>query len=166
MSTIDVTVQVLDGVDTISVNNVDTVSSIIVSEASPSVNNITVTAVDDIDQISVNYDSAIDNITVTEVIPQIQVIQVDAGDQNLVYSVNDRIGSVKLTYTQTLTYVSPSSGVYTYQIPHNLGNETPVAMVYNNENDIVVTEIEVVDTNTINVVSMSNLNGFRVVVQI
>lgn len=125
---------------------------------------VTVQVVDGIDTISLNYENLVTSMTVTEVMPQIQVIQVDA-DADAIESVNDLIGVVKLTYKQSLTYVGQSNGIYTYSVTHNLDYDAPMVMVYNDENDVVVTEIEVVDNNTVNIVSTSNLNGFKVVVQ-
>jgi len=163
MSVIDVTVQVVDGVDTIAINYDNQVTSMTVTEVRPEVQIIQ--SISPLDEISIGYDDQVTSITVTEVMPQIQVINVDAGEATLIYSVNDLIGSVNLTYKEVLSYVQQQGGIYTYQVSHNLNYDTPMVMVYNNENDVVVTEVEIVDNNTINVISTGNLNGFRVVVQ-
>lgn len=125
---------------------------------------VTVQVVDSVDTIALNYDNQVTALTVTEIIPQIQVIQVDA-NADLIESVNDMIGVVRLTYKESLSYVGQVNGIYTYTVQHNLDYDAPMVMVYNDENDIVITEIEVVDNNSIRLISTSNMSGFKVVVQ-
>ena len=165
MSTIDVTVQVVDGVDQISVSYEDSISSMIVSEISNEIDTIQVSNFDLVDSISIDYNNLVSSITVTEVIPQIQVIQIDSGNDNLVHSVNDLIGAVTLTYKETLSYVSQSGGYYTYNVEHNLGYDVPMVMVYNDTNDLVEVDVDIIDENNVSVISTSNLNNFKVVVQ-
>lgn len=130
-----------------------------------SVIDVTVQVVDTIDSIAINYDNQITSIALTEVIPQIQLIQTDIGGQPNIITVNGLVGVVTLTHTATLTYVAPSSGVYTYTVTHNLGHSTPVVVVYNGQNEEIVADVTIVDQNTVTIKSASDMTGFKVVIQ-
>jgi len=117
-----------------------------------------------IDQISVDMSDPVTQIELSDISTNIQVVEISTSF-SAVESVNQLSGDITLTYVEVLTYVSPSGGIYTYTINHNLNYETPIVMVYNTDNESVIVDHDVIDTNTIEVRSLSNMNNFRVVVQ-
>lgn len=126
---------------------------------------VTVTVSNSVDTISVEYSNAPTVITVEETARQIEVIQLESGFNNLVYSVNDLQGVVNLTYSASLGSVSPVSGVYTYTASHNLNYAYPMVSVYNSNNELVSPEIVIINSNTVRIESLVDLNSYRVVVQ-
>ena len=126
---------------------------------------VTVTVSNSVDTISVEYSNAPTVITVEETARQIEVIQLESGFNNLVYSVNDIQGVVSLTYSASLGSVSPVSGVYTYTASHNLNYAYPMVSVYNSNNELVSPEIVIINSNTVRIESLVDLNSYRVVVQ-
>jgi len=126
---------------------------------------VTVTVSNSVDTISVEYSNAPTVITVEETARQIEVIQLESGFNNLVYSVNDLQGVVSLTYSASLGSVSPVSGVYTYTASHNLNYAYPMVSVYNSSDELVFPEIVIINSNTVRIVSLADLNSYRVVVQ-
>lgn len=140
------------GITELSLDSVDTVNQIVIDLQS------------EIDSINVTVDSGVDQISVESVDEPIQVIEVST-IFSAVSSVNILSGDVVLTYEETLSYVSPSGGVYEYTISHNLGYENVVPVVYNTNNETVIVEHDAIDVNTMIIKSMSNMNNFKVVVQ-
>lgn len=140
------------GITELSLDNVDLV------------NQITLDVQSDIDSINVNVSSDVDQITIENVDEAVQVIEVST-IFSAVSSVNGLSGDVVLTYEETLSYVSPVSGIYSYTITHNLGYENVIPIVYNIDNETVIVEHDAIDLNTIIIKSMSNMNNFKVVVQ-
>lgn len=130
-----------------------------------SITNITVDFVNQIDNIDVNFESAIDNISV-DFSSQIDNILIDfgGGSQN-VFSVNGQLGVVELTASATLGSVSSSNGIYEYTFNHNLGYLYPLISIYNINNQIVLSDIIIVDSNTATIQSLINMNGYKVVAQ-
>jgi len=165
-SSYDVTVQILSSVDTISLDYGSIVNSISVNEVSLSPNIITVSELNDIDTITVDYSNPITSIVLEEVSPQVQLIEVMPGvGLSPVNYVNNLIGNVVLTYTASLTYTPPSSGIYTYPVNHNLHYESPLVMVYNSSNELIDVSVLIIDSDNLNLQSTANMNGYKVVVQ-
>lgn len=119
----------------------------------------------DIDNIIIEYDNAIQSIGV-EYVNEIDNITITLGaDVQSVYSVNNLTGNVTLTYDTTLSNVSASVGVYSYTINHNLNYSTPIVAVYNNNNEMVMADIQVLNSNSVKIKSVINLIGYKVVIQ-
>lgn len=118
----------------------------------------------DVDQIDVTVNNEVDQINIEDVASAIQVVEVSTIFSS-VSSVNSLTGDVVLSYIETLSYVSPVGGIYTYTISHNLGYENPLVMVYNTDNETVEAEHDAINVNTIAIKSLSNMNNFKVVVQ-
>lgn len=108
-----------------------------------------------IDQIAISSDDSLGNIQVIEVNTQFSAVT----------SVNSLVGDVNLTYLETLSYLSPVNGVYTYTVTHNLEYDNPIVMVYNTDNEAVIVEHDAIDLNTVEIISLSNMNNFKVVIQ-
>ena len=127
---------------------------------------ITVQLIDPIQQISVDVLNTVQEVVIDRVSDEIRTIDLGAGFQNLVTSVNSRVGAVVLSYSTTLSSASPVSGVYSYTINHNLNSSNILAMVYNDSNQLVMTEISIINSNSISISSLVDLSNYKVVVQI
>jgi hypothetical protein len=125
---------------------------------------VTVNVQNGVQAITVNYSNSPDIITIGEVSRQIELVQLDTSFNN-VYSVNDLLGAVNITYSASLGVVNPASAVYTYTASHNLGYSYPMVMVYNTSNELVLAQIDVVNSNVVRIESLVDLNSYRVVVQ-
>lgn len=163
MSDPQIDVEVDSGIDQISISY-DTGPTQLSIDNIDSVDQIVVDIQSEVDSINVTVDSGVEQITVENIDEPIQVIEVST-IFSAVSSVNVLSGDVVLTYQETLSYVSPSGGIYEYTISHNLGYENVVPVVYNTNNETVIVEHDAVDVNTIIIKSMSNMNNFKVVVQ-
>jgi hypothetical protein len=165
-SSYNVTVEVTNTVDTITIDYASAINFISVNEVSIDPDTIVISQVSPVDTIAINYSNAVTSIVLEEVSPQVQLIEIMPGaGLSPVNYVNNLIGNVVLTYTAVLTYVNQSNGIYTYPINHNLHYDYPIVMVYNSSNELVDVSILTVDEDNLNLQSTSNMNGYRVVVQ-
>ena len=126
---------------------------------------VTVTVSNSVDTIAVQYSNSPSVITIQETTRDIEVIELESGFNNLVYSVNDLQGVVSLTYSASLGTVTPDTGVYTYTASHNLSYSYPMVMVYNTNNELVLPQIDIINSNVVRIKSLIDLNSYRVVVQ-
>jgi hypothetical protein len=163
MSDPQIDVEVDSGIDQIAINY-DSPIDIISIDSVDGIDNIVLDIPSDISSIDVNFSQDVDIIVLEEAVPNIQVIEIGTVF-SAVSTVNGLSDNVVLTYITTLSYVSPSSGVYVYTVTHNLGYENPIIMVYNTDNETVIVEHDAIDANTIEIRSLSNMNNFKVVVQ-
>ena len=127
---------------------------------------VTVNVANGVQAITVDFSDTPTNITIQETTRQLELIEIESGFNNLVYSVNDLQNAVVLTYSASLESVSPSSGVYTYTASHNLAYSYPMVMVYNTSNELVLPQIDILSSNVVRIKSLTDLNSYRVVVQI
>jgi hypothetical protein len=119
----------------------------------------------DIDNITINYINSIDAIDV-EYTNEIDTIVLSLGaDAQSVFSVNGLTGNITLTAIATLPSVSASLGIYSYTINHNLQNSMPIISLYNLNNSLVISDLEVLNANSVKIKSVIDLNGYKVVVQ-
>lgn len=119
----------------------------------------------EIDNIVINYDNTIDAIDI-EYTNEIDTIVLSLGaDAQSVFSVNGLTGNITLTASATLPSVSASLGIYSYTINHNLENSTPIISLYNLNNSLVISDLEVLNANNVKIKSVIDLNGYKVVVQ-
>ena len=122
--------------------------------------------IDPVTNISIDEINAdIDHILIEEVTPGITNIDVFK-DVSLIFSVNGYTGNVILTYSEVLSSIVSSSGVYNYSITHNLNSLTPIIAVYDTSSKQVYANIDIINSNLINVDSLLDLTGYKVVVQI
>lgn len=119
----------------------------------------------EIDNIVINYDNTIDAIDI-EYTNEIDTIVLSLGaDAQSVFSVNGLTGNITLTASATLPSVSASLGIYSYTINHNLEHSTPITSLYNLNNNLVISDLEVLNANSVKIKSVIDLNGYKVVVQ-
>lgn len=119
----------------------------------------------EIDNIVINYDNTIDSIDI-EYTNEIDTIVLSLGaDAQSVFSVNGLTGNITLTASATLPSVSASLGIYSYTINHNLQYNTPIISLYNLNNSLVISDLEVLNANNVKIKSAIDLNGYKVVVQ-
>ena len=119
----------------------------------------------DIDNITINYSNSIDAIDI-EYTNEIDTIVLSLGaDAQSVFSVNGLTGNVVLTASATLPSVSASLGIYSYTINHNLQHSTPIISLYNLNNNLVISDLELLNANSVKIKSVIDLNGYKVVVQ-
>lgn len=119
----------------------------------------------EIDNIIIQYDNAIEAINVEYVNEIDNIILTLGADTQSVFSVNNLTGNVILTASVTLSLISPVSGIYSYTFNHNLGTSIPNVSIYNLENKLVIADIEVIDSNSVTINSVIDLEGYKVVVQ-
>jgi|LakMenEpi03Aug12_release.lakeMendotaPanAssembly.Ray.scaffolds.fasta_scaffold624650_2 hypothetical protein len=163
MSDPQIDVEVLTGVDQISIDYTSPIDNVDIS-TELNLSSLVVDIDNSVDQIYVTLNDEVSQIEVEDSSSNIQVIEIGTVF-SAVGSVNGLSGDVVLTYVQSLTYVSPVGGVYTYTINHNLGYESPIIMVYNTDNESVMVDQDIIDNNTVEIRSLSNMNNFKVVVQ-
>ena len=119
----------------------------------------------EIDNIIINYDNSIDAIDV-EYTNEIDTIVLSLGaDAQSVFSINGLTGNITLTASATLPSVSASLGIYSYTINHNLEHSTPIIFLYNLNNSVVISDLEVLNANSVKIKSVIDLNGYKVVIQ-
>ena len=140
-------------VDTINIEVLDGVSEITVVTLDSSVSSINVDVLTDID-----------TVTVFEANPSIDVIEIEK-NYHPVLEVDGEVGIITLSYTTTLSSVSASSGVYTYTVTHSLDKQLVSVMLYNSDNDMYLTDIKLVDANSLQIKSLTDISGYKVVVQ-
>lgn len=122
--------------------------------------------IDPVTNISIDeINSQVDHIVIEEVTPGITNIDVFE-DVSLIFSVNGYTGNVILTYSETLPELSASVGVFTYQVNHNLNSLNTIVSVYDADNKQVYADVGIINSNLINVNSLINLTGYKVVVQV
>lgn len=122
--------------------------------------------IDPVTNISIDEINAdIDHILIEEVTPGITNIDVFK-DVSLIFSVNGYTGNVILSYSEVLSSIASSSGVYSYSISHDLNSLNPIVSLYDTSSQQVYANIGIINSNLINVDSLLNLNGYKVVVQV
>lgn len=117
------------------------------------------------DRITLEYINSIDNIEI-DYSQDITNIELSIG-QNVqtVYSVNNLYGDILLTASTTLSSISPVLGIYSYTFNHNLSTSVPIVSIYNSNNKLVITDVEIVNENSVKIDSLIDLNQYKVVVQ-
>lgn len=119
----------------------------------------------DVDNIVINYDNQVTDISV-DYVNEITNIQLDIGNSvQSVYSVNNLTGTINLTYSQTLGASTASGGVYLNSINHNLDYSLPIVSLYNQDNQLVSSNVSITDSNNVTIKSAVDLSGYKVVVQ-
>lgn len=119
----------------------------------------------EIDNINIEYDNQIDSIDI-EYVNEVQSIFLTLGeDVQSVFSVNNLTGNISLTYSEILGPVSPTSGVFSYQINHNLNYLNPIVSVYNSIGRMFIVDVGIFDNNSVIISSLVDLSNYRVVVQ-
>jgi len=118
-----------------------------------------------ISDISISYDDQITNISVNEAAPNVTSLSLETGITSLVYAVDGLQGNVVLSNRSVLGTVSPSSGVYSYLVNHSLNVSSPVIAVYNTSNQQIFCDVELVDSNSLYLKSLIDMQNYKVVVQ-
>ena len=119
----------------------------------------------EIENIVIQYENAVEAINV-EYTNEIDTIVLTLGaDAQSVFSVNGLAGNVNLTDTQTLSSISSSAGLYSYTVNHNLGYNPPIVSLYDTNNKLVFSDVEVLNSNSVRIKSVIDLNGYKVVIQ-
>ena len=119
----------------------------------------------DISNISINYENAIDSIDVEYVNEITDIVLALGADVQSVFSVNNLTGNVVLTASATLPSISASLGLYSYTVNHNLEYVNPIISVYDTSNKIVIADIESINSNSVKIKAVVDLNGYKVVIQ-
>lgn len=142
----------------------------------PDPNEIVITEYNDIDSISLNIPDNITNIAINyennindinvEYINEIENIILTLGqDSQTIFSVNNLFGDVNLTTFEVISSVSASSGIYSYTINHNLDYSPPIIAIYDINNESVFADVKVLNSNSVKINSVVDLNGYKVVIQ-
>jgi hypothetical protein len=109
--------------------------------------------------------SEVDNIVI-EYINEIDNIVVSVGaDVQSVFSVNTLTGNVNLTSYGTLSSGTASGGIYTHTFTHSLNYDNPIVFLYNTYNQLVFSDVEIIDANNVTIKAAIDLSGYKVVVQ-
>lgn len=119
----------------------------------------------DVNNISINYENTIDSIDVEYVNEITDIVLALGSGVQTVFSVNNLTGDINLTASALLPSISASAGIYTYTVNHNLGYLLPLVGVYNINNELVFSDIEALNTNSVKIKSVIDLNGYKVVIQ-
>ncbi len=139
-------------------------------------NEIKITQYNDVDSISLNIPEVINDITISyensindieiQYVNEITDIVLALGsDAQSVYSVNNLTGYITLTASALLPSISSSIGEYNYFINHNLDYLYPIVSVYNTNNELVISNIQSVNSNSVRINSVIDLNDYKVVIQ-
>lgn len=119
----------------------------------------------DIDNITINYDSSVDVISVSYD-NEIENITLSLGaDIQSVYSVNNLVGNITLSYSASLSSGTASMGEYSYNINHNLSYDTPIVSIYDTSNKLVFADVSISNSNNVTIKAAIDLLGYKVVVQ-
>ncbi len=118
------------------------------------IDNIQVEYINQVDNVLLQYDTTITNIE----------LAIGGFSQNVV-SVNGLFGNVRLTASATLDSISPSAGIYSYRITHDLGNSHVLTSLYNPSNNLVFGEVKILDSASVTINSLIDLTNYKVVIQ-
>lgn len=120
---------------------------------------------DDINAIEISYTTEITDISI-DYVNEITNIEINVGESvQTVYEVNGLVGTVNLTYTEVLSSSTLTDGVYTNTVTHNLDYSYPIVQIYNDSGQMVISDVSIVDSNSVTIKAAINLSGYRVVVQ-
>lgn len=125
---------------------------------------VVVEMADTIDSIAIEYINSVDTIVVSAPELPFSAIDIQRCFAPLL-SVNGYTGDPYFTASTTLGVVSPVSGVYSYNFTHGLHYANPVVMLYNSNNETVSGMVTASGSETVNIKSLIDLNGYKVVVQ-
>lgn len=130
----------------------------------PEIDNITISVEDSIDNILVSVIDEIESLNIN-VITSIDNIILGLGDGALVDSINGLIGNVNLTSATTLSLTSVISGVYSHEFDHNLNYQYPIVNIFNNNNELIISDIQFNSVNRATIKALKDLTGYKVVAQ-
>ena len=118
------------------------------------IDNIQVEYINQVDNILLEYDTTITNIE----------LAVGGFSQNVV-SVNGLFGNVRLTASTTLGLVSPSAGIYSYSVAHDLGYNHVLTSLYDTNDNLVFGEVKILVSASVTINSLVILTDYKVVIQ-
>jgi len=130
-----------------------------------SIDSISLSIPDDVSAIQLSYSPEITDIAI-DYVNEITNIRLDIGEAvQSVYSVNNLTGTINLTYSQTLGSSTASAGAYLNSVSHNLDYLLPIVSIYNQDNQLVFSNVSITDSNNVTIKSAIDLSGYKVVVQ-
>lgn len=117
------------------------------------------------DRITLEYINSIDSIEI-DYSQEITNIELSIG-QNVqtVYSVNNLYGDILLSASTTLNSASVVLGEYNYIFTHNLSTSLPIISIYNSFGQNIITDIEIINQDSVKIKSLIDLNTYKVIVQ-
>ena len=118
------------------------------------IDNIQVEYINQVDNVVLEYDTTITNIE----------LAIGGFSQNVV-SVNGLFGNVRLTASATLGIVTPSAGMYSYSVAHDLGYNHVLTSLYDTNDNLVFGEVKILDSASVTINSLINLTDYKVVIQ-
>lgn len=118
------------------------------------IDNIQVEYINQVDNVLLEYDTTITNIE----------LAVGGFSQNVV-SVNGLFGNVRLTASATLGPVTPSAGIYSYPVTHDLRYTQVLTSLYDTNNNLVFGEVRILDSASVTINSLVDLTDYKVVIQ-
>lgn len=118
------------------------------------IDNIQVQYINQVDNVLLEYDTTITNIE----------LAIGGFSQNVV-SVNGLFGNVRLTASATLDSTSPSAGIYSYRVTHDLGYNHVLTSLYDTNDNLVFGEVKVLDSASVTIKSLIDLTNYKVVIQ-
>jgi hypothetical protein len=122
----------------------------------------------DIDNISITYSDAVDNINI-DYQSTVDTIQLNMSSAIVtgaaVTSVNSLTDSVILTASGTLTLTTSSNNYYNHFFYHNLNYQNVIVNVFNQQNNLVIADVVNESSNYVNIKSLIDLTGYKVVAQ-
>lgn len=129
------------------------------------VDSLSLNVPDDVTNISINYENNIDSIDVEYVNEITNIVLALGAEAQSVFTVNNLTGYVTLTASATLPSVSASLGQYIYTVNHSLNYPQPIVALYNTSNEVVLANVELVNSNSVKIKSVVDLSGYKVVMQ-
>ena len=118
------------------------------------IDNIQVEYINQVDNVLLEYDTTITNIE----------LAIGGFSQNVV-SVNGLFGNVRLTASATLESTSPSAGIYSYLVTHDLGYNYVLTSLYDTNSNLVFGEVKILDSASVTINSLIDLTDYKVVIQ-
>lgn len=119
----------------------------------------------EVDNIVIEYDNQITDIEIEYINEVTDLVLTIGADAQSVFTVNSLTGNVNLTSLGTLSAGTNVGGVYSHNYNHSLDYNYPVVSVYNSSNQLVISDVEIVDSNNVTIKSAIDLSGYKVVVQ-
>lgn len=119
----------------------------------------------EIDNINIEYSNLVDEIALTYDTTITNIELALGGFSQNVVSVNGMFGNINLTSSATLGSVSPSGGIYTYIVDHNIGYDYVITSIYDTLNNLVIGDLKVLDSASVTISSAIDLEGYKVVIQ-
>jgi hypothetical protein len=122
----------------------------------------------DIDNISITYSDAVDNINI-DYQSTVDTIQLNMSSAIVtgaaVTSVNSLTDAVILTASGTLTLTTSSNNYYNHFFYHNLNYQNVIVNVFNPQDNLVIADVVNESPNYVNIKSLIDLTGYKVVAQ-